>query len=1393
MKKRMLSLVAAMALLLTTMPMVFTATAGTADELTAGLKTLVVQNFENYEPWGENVWYNTDLTDTPCCEPGKGLYFSEGGKAHGSANIRIQKFTNADISEAEYLVLTFSRNALAAGSTFRLNLSFILGGTDYVLADNTEVYYDNGETELQKILVQGADAFKREMAFSVGAADTITAYVPVDKIVFAYGESTAASPELLKAVGAIGFDFTDLGNKNEASIANGDAVSVKEISMLVPDDPTPEPPSEPEPVEWAPSGDKVVLQDFKDMNGELTDAQAQEQWGEGHKLTVADGAAQLVENKTLSETNPAGYFFLKGIRQHDWSNAEWLAMTLKVNAAPGTSANQQYRPGLYLALGACYNDGAYIIHDTAPAANSRYWTKGDKAYEMTEVGNDTFYYADANAGVAAGDTITVYVKISELAYQWDADAKLSDLSNVGGVWLGMPYDTEGKSMVSITELALYEKESEGLSPEETTPEPDDPQAAGTALTAGMDKVVVQNFKKFDRFVVSSVWPANWANPGLDLWYNSDLTNTIAYDDEKGLYITDAGTNQNGEPIQVHGSAYWTLSKLNVRDFTSAQYLTVTFRKNQLDGAFKAIFSFVVAGKEDVVLSDSSVIYYDNGSAELQQAAFVASDDPFDRQLVFETGSADTIKVYIPINSLCSPYSGKGVEAEQLLDVNCIGINFTDLGNKSNEGLANADAVSLKEIALYNYTGEIDQPTDPAPAGSGEELTADLYYLQHQDFSNFADMSVQEGLYNGDLSVTGDATVDYAADKGVFFNNDGKPLALSVQALKSSDFTSAKYIAVTFSKNSVVDSFRAKFTLGKKPARYGYYDMGIYYGTDAKVYYDNGEGLQTAVPEKDDMLTFQVGSATDVDTLTVYIPTDYLYTKYDALGNPQDIRKISSEDLANINSVVITFGDIGNHGGSALANEDAISVKSIAAYLYTEDDIVLPSDRLLLQDFENVNPDQLYQGYDNPNPITPVVENGELSLRGEKGHFDLVVADLMARNVTGIEYLAVTIRFKEATSLQLALSFACETGVYNTGDDSQPMKAYYVDDGFRIRKVNTPNVGGGSWVGPIVSRPFNSDEVTLYLPLSSINNGEDGVEGIGKTFLKYIVISSGWARSIDWIDETIEEPPYLWELEDAFAITKIEAVGSNFAVEAENIEEPSEIAVLKDFSKVNTEDLEYELDNAEAYVEPVVRDGGLWFDDLMGKFTPESYAIDMYNTDLTSKDFRNAKYLALNLSGASEHGTTYAMLSLEDADLRPFDYTGEVAYVLAEDGKVYALPCDGRVGINHELYGKDVTLFFPIEDFQLSIYYFGDDFSPLDLSHVDCVRSSLYAGSFYTPAALRSITLMGDNAGGTGDLPGGGSGDIVPDTGVPSTVALPIALIAVAFVTIAAICKRRKAY
>ena len=1367
MKRKALSLLAVAALLLTMLPMAFfVVTTAEVEDPVANLDKVVMQDLGNYEPWGDNVWYNADLTGTPVCEVGKGLFF-DNNVGHGVANIQIKKMADADLSVAKYLALSFGRNGLAAGSSFKLIVQFNLG-SDYALANNTTVLYDNGGAELQSAVIQSGDVFSREITFVVGEADTLTAYIPVDKIVFAYNESAVPTEEALKAVQAIQLSFTDLGNKENNALSNRDAVSVREIAKMVP--------KPIEPVDWAPEGEKVVLQDFADMNGELTEEQATDQWGNGNKLTAANGELKLVEGPDLA-AKQAGYFFLKDIRVHDWSNAEWLAMTVKVNAAPGTAANQQYRPGLAIALGANFSGGAYIIDDANPPAESRYWTKGDKAYEMAATGNDTFYYPNAAAGVAVGDVITVYVKISELGYQWGTSTKIGDITNIDGVWLGLPYDTQGNSMVSVTELALYEKYTGALSPEETTPEADDPNAAGAALTEGLDKLVVQNFKKFRRFTVSSAWPANWAAPGLDLWYNNGLTNAPAYSEEKGLYTTDESLDGNGEPVQVHGSARWILAKLNIRDFTAAQYLTVTIRKNQVEGQFKAIFSVVVAGREDRVLHDSAVVYYDNGSDTLQQAAFVGSDDPFDHQLAFETGPADTIKIYLPVSSLCSPYSGKQVTPEELLDVNCIGIAFTDLGNKGNAELANSAAVSVGEIALYNYNGEKNPSAEPAPVESAEELTDGLYRLDLQDFSGFADMKVEKELYSGDISITGTASVACDEDKGLFFQNGGKPLSLSIQALKTGDFSSAKYVAVTFGKNGVADSFRAKFTLGKKPARLGYYDMGIYYGTDARVYYDNGDGLYTAVPEKDDAITFKTGSA---DTVTVYIPIDCVYTRYSALGDPQEIRKIVSEDLANINSVVITFANIGNRGNADLANEDAISIRNIAAYLNTEDDIVLPSGRLLLQDFKNVNIEQLYQGGGNTNPLTPIVENGELSLRSEKGHFDLVVADLMARNVTGMEYLAVTVRFKEATSLQLGFTFGCETGVYGTGDNNQPLKTYYVDDGFRIRKVNTPNVSGGSWVGPIISRPFNSDEITLYLPLTSINNGEDGVEGIGKTFLKYVSISSGWGRSIDWIDESIENPPYLWKLEDAFAITKIEAVGSSFSTAVEDVTLPGKSTTLKDFSKVDAENLDYDLDNAEAYVEPAVRDGALWFDDLMGKFTPETYTIDMFNTDLVTKDFRGAQYLALNITGNADYGTTYAMLSLEDADLRPFDYMGEVAYVLAEDGKVYALPCDGRVGVNHALYGKNVTLLFPLEDFQLSIYYFGDDTSPLDLSNVDCVRSSLYAGSYYSPAALRSITLLGGNSSGIdgGDNNGSGEpgGDDSPVTGV-APAALPVVLLA----------------
>lgn len=146
---------------------------------------------------------------------------------------------------------------------------------------------------------------------------------------------------------------------------------------------------------------------------------------------------------------------------------------------------------------------------------------------------------------------------------------------------------------------------------------------------------------------------------------------------------------------------------------------------------------------------------------------------------------------------------------------------------------------------------------------------------------------------------------------------------------------------------------------------------------------------------------------------------------------------------------------------------------------------------------------------------------------------------MARNLNGMEYLAVTIRYKEATSLQIGLGMLFGGMSYGTGDNNGGQKSYYVDDGQRIREVKTPDVEYGNWVGAIVPAPTNGDIVTLYLPLSQLKTYGSPID---KSLLTGVYLSSGWARSEGWIDETVENPPYLWELEDAFSVLKIEAVG-----------------------------------------------------------------------------------------------------------------------------------------------------------------------------------------------------------------------------------------------------------
>lgn len=1334
MKRKIISVSLFITLVMVMVSVAFTSVnALTMKDITDKLEKKILQDFTGFQPYGnENIWYNTGFAETPACDAEKGFYFTEVGTENnlGVANVKIKKLQTNDCSKAKYLTVKFQKNSVP--KSFQAIFSFdVAGGWGWVGlygSGDPNVYYDNGGKELSKASYTVTSDNNKELKFEVGSSDMVMVYIPVSSIKMPNGADAGSQ---LFGMNSFGIQFTDLGNKGTA-VANKDAVSIREMAMYISygadDEPTPSGDS------YTKGFEETVLQDFKSSlsistqwpsswnnpgfdvwyNSDLTNLPALDQNGKG--MYISDTGAKV--------HGKAGFKVMK-FTTNDLTDAKYLAITFKKNGISGS---------FKINISFVMKGDDVVLNNSAPI----YYDNGSAEMKKTFVVQETnAFNRFVTFETGSSGVVKAYIPLTALSNPYTGGIISADqIKNVNAVSLDFAdlgnkenASIANSNAVSVRKISMYKPIAEKVIPDDETP-------AGDAYVEKMSKAVVQDFQT--ALNVGVAWPASFENPGIDLWYNIELTNTPAFSKNKGLYFTDDGM------AQAHGNANFQIFRLQERDFSLARYVVFTFRKNELSGSFKTIFSFVISGKEDIVLADKTKVMYDNGSTELKEAVVTQVGDQFNRQLTFETGTANVIKAYVPVSALRHAYSGREMPLEKYLTVNSVGVKFVDLGNSDNAELSNANAVSLKEIAIYNYNGGNQLEVPNAPTTDAKELVKGLYHLEHQNFSDFKNYKVKNGLYNGDIALVGSASVAYNKDKGLYFKNGGTPLAVGIQALKTSDFASVKYIAVTFQKNDVTGAFRAKFNFAKKPGRCGNYDISMFYGTDARVYYDNGSGIKTAVPDIDDMMTFEIGNVKDVSTVTVYIPTEYLYSKYDALGNTCTLRKITSEDLVNINSVVISFADIGNRGNAALTNEKAISIKNISTYLLQNDEVVLPTERIVLQDFKNVNMDLLYQDPSNTNKMTPVLKNGELSLQSDKGHFDLVVADLMTRSVTGIEYLAVTIRFKEATSLQLGVSFECETGNYGTGNNKigTPVP-YYIDDGFRIRKVNTPNVGGGTWVGPIISKPFNQDEVTLYLPMTSIFNDEDGVEGIGKLFFKNIHISSGWARSIDWIDENVDNPAYLWKLEDAFSITKIEALGSNFMTKSTDHKALGATKVIKDFSKVDTKSLEFDLDNAEASVEPNVRNSALWFDNLMERFEPESYIIDMYNTDIKTSDFTGADYLAVNLRGSKLGSTSYFTLSIEDENSRPFDYWGDNVYLQAENGEIYKLPYDGRVAINHQQYGLNVTALFPMEFFQLSIFYLEDDYSPIDLTKIDCVHTGLYYGKSLGRLAISSIALIGN--------------------------------------------------
>ena len=237
---------------------------------------------------------------------------------------------------------------------------------------------------------------------------------------------------------------------------------------------------------------------------------------------------------------------------------------------------------------------------------------------------------------------------------------------------------------------------------------------------------------------------------------------------RGLSFSNVSNNQDGEPVTIQGYGKIILFKLFETDISSAQYLEVTFRKNQVTGPFDVIFSLMTTGSTEFALQAGTKIAYDNGSAEMQEAIVSTGLNAHTRTVTFNTGSADVVKAYIPLDSFVNAYTGSAITVVHLSQITGIGFEFSDLGNKDNADLKNEDAVSLREIAAYAYDysgggeggGVVED--QPGPVADGATLVKDLYVYENQNFSDVKD---------GDITAVGSATIGVDANKGAYFNND----------------------------------------------------------------------------------------------------------------------------------------------------------------------------------------------------------------------------------------------------------------------------------------------------------------------------------------------------------------------------------------------------------------------------------------------------------------------------------------------------------------------------------------------------------------------------------------------------------------------------------------------
>lgn len=882
-RKKVVSIVLATLITVMALPVgMFAVQATTAQDITSGLTKILLQDLTDFEPWGPNIWYSTGMADAPACNAEKGLFFTQTGTdgVLGEANIRIYTLKTRSCLDTDYLTVTFQKNQVSGSfkTAFVFDINIGWGYVGLYGNGDPNVYYDNGGDSLVKAEYAVMGDNNKELTFNVGSSSTITVYIPMASITIPNGAAIDSVSLQKMTLNSFGIQFTDMGNKG-TEISNENAVSVRELAMycnIVADDATVAGDA------YTSKFEEITLQDF---SGDIA---LSDLW---YNQGVTNTPCFNPLNKGLFISDEGGHFgsgrvHVNKLITNDITDAEYLAVTFRKNGI-----SDSFSVTLYLASGEhILKSGSEILYDN-----------GSDTLQKAVVGSDN----SLTLATGTSNIVKAYIPVSSICSMYVDDFPIDDNAKKSFTTFGMDFinlgnkDTEipNSNAVSVKKISMYKPKTIL----------DDETPAADAFVNGLQKSVLQDFNS--SLANGTWWPGDdWSNPGLDVWYNPDLTNTPTVNSyDKGLYFADNGTSRCEANIKI--------AKLASKDITDAEYIAVTFRKNSIS-SFKLNVNFMMGFRGEVVIRNGAEIYYDNGSETLQKATVVQEGDAYSRFITLDAGDINVVKMFIPVSDL-TDMAGKHISAEQIENLDCIGFYFVNLGNKNTQ-IPDSDAVSIREIAIYKSTPVADDETV-----AGDALVSGLKKSVLQDFKSYLNVGEMIGswdeplcdvYYNSELSSTPAFDLN---NKGLYVSNGNihGTENLAVTKLNTHNLFDAEYLAVTFRKNSLDGQFKVKFDIVA-------FNNDFVLAEGTEVLYDNGDAqLQKAVADENNTVTFTTGTA---NVVKAYIPVSLLVNLYNGVA-------IARNDLNYTQGIFFDFEDLGNKENPEALNSDMVSIREISVY------------------------------------------------------------------------------------------------------------------------------------------------------------------------------------------------------------------------------------------------------------------------------------------------------------------------------------------------------------------------------------------------------------------------------------------------------------------------------